>query len=296
MSEITRIHGDWDQTSASLQEKKEALEAARAPLAKRVAEFTANKPTGMFGKLSYAFTKATKISSVNRKIGKLDQEIFANDRATRNAAADTYRQLGEFGLANMTDGATLQANYDHLKDTRKKWATAVSKVNHAISESKEASDWEVVDMASNNLGMNLLSYMETDEAAQAIKDAGAALSALNKNLREQERFDKSQAGDIQFDNNLDLFVDVISDFAGIFTSWSNMKKLDNAVEKMQDLQKNLGNLGKEIDEGLRHIQTVAIQATQKQHPEIATAVQAVKPFLPADTQATQTAKPQKFQM
>lgn len=296
MSEIARIHGDWDQTSNTLKEQKEALAAERAPLAERVAAFAVNKPTGLFGKLSYAFTKATKISSVNRQIGKLDQQIAATDHAARTAAEDTYRQLGEFGLAHMTDGATLKTNYEHLKDTKEKWVIAVDRVSHAMEQAKDASDWEVVDMASNNLGMSLLSYMETDEAAQAIKEAGAALSALNKNLREQEKFEKVQARDLQFDNNLDLFVDMVSEFAGVFTSWSNMKKLDNAVEKMEGLQKNFGALGKEIDVGLRHIQTVAIQATQKQHPEMAVAVQAVKPFLPADAATATKPRPGGFEV
>src|SRR5690606_3731672 len=132
-----------------------------------------------------------------------------------------------------SDGTTLRANYEHMLETKTKLNTAIAAVDHAIDESKEASDWEGIDMMSNNFGLSLMSHMETREAVDAMKGASAALTDLNKNLREQKSFDKAIPDDLQADNNFDLFVDALSEFAGIFTSWSNMGKLDNAVDKMR---------------------------------------------------------------
>jgi hypothetical protein len=297
MSEIHRIQSAWEIQSGVLEQEKEALARARAPMAMQVAEFHANKPDGMWGKLSHAFTKATKIASVNRKVAKLDGQIADKNAALREEAGDAYRQFGEFALAQMgSDGTTLRANYDHLKETKQKLVTAVAAVDHAIKESKDASDWEGIDMMSNNFGFSMLSHLETREAVDAMKGASAALTDLNKNLREQERFDKSIPDDLQSDNNFDLFVDALSEFAGIFTSWSNMEKLDNAVEKMGQIQKSLGEIGREIDGSLRHTQTVAIQAVQKQHPALVDAVKAVSLLLPKETVAELKSGPRAFKL
>jgi len=296
MAHIQNIHQSWLDTARVLDAEKEELNKQRAPLAVRSADFKANKPAGLWGKLTYAFTKATKIALVDRKVRKLDTQIASKDFAQRKAAEDVYRQLGEFGLSKMQNGETLLDHYMDLRITRHKTETATQAVASAIRQSKDASDYEMFDMASNNAGISLLSYLETDEAADHIKAAGAALTDLNKQLRSAEKLDPAIAAELQSENNLDLFVDMVSDFAGIFTSYSNMKKLDKAVEKMQTVQSSLQELEVEVDKGLRHIQTVAIQAVQKQHPDMVAAVEALQAHLPAETVAELKAPPRSFKL
>lgn len=297
MSDIVRIQSEWEIQSNALQQDLEALVAVRAPLGMQVAEFHANKPDGMWGKLKHAFTKATRIAAVSRKVNKLDNQIAAKDNAIREEAGEAYRQYGEFAMAQMGgDGTTLRANYAHMQETKEKLHKAIAAVDHAIDESKDASDWEGIDMMSNNFGLSLLSHLETREAVNAMKDASAALTDLNKNLREQESFDKAIPDDLQSDNNFDLFVDALSEFAGIFTSWSNMEKLDNAVEKMGEIRKSLISIGAEIDGSLRHTQTVAIQAVQKQQPALVAAVKTVAAYLPQDTVTELKSGPRAFKL
>jgi hypothetical protein len=296
MVTVQDIHQSWQEKSDALEVQKDALNDTRAPLAARSAAFKAQKPAGLWGKLTYAFTKATKIASVDRKVRKLDTQIAGKDFELRQAAADTYRQLGEFGLTKMQDGETLLGHYMDLHITRAKTDTALRAVTTAINQSKEASDYELFDMASNNAGISLVSYLETDEAAAHIKAAGAALTDLNKQLRTAEKLDPTISAALQSDNNLDLFVDMVSDFAGIFTSYSNMKKLDEAVSKMIPVQASLQELGDEVNKSLRHIQTVAIQAVQKQHPDMVAAVQSLQAHLPAETVAELQAPPRRFKL
>jgi hypothetical protein len=297
MSGIRRIHENWEHRSAALEQERDALSALRAPLGMQVSEFNVTKPDGMWGKLKHAFTKATKIAGINRQVARLDGQIAEKNNALRQEAGEAYRQYGEFALAQMgDDGKTLRANYDHMKETKSKLKTALAAVDHAIAESREASDWEGIDMMSNNFGFSMLSHMETREAVEALKGASAALTDLNKNLREHQKFDKAIPQELQSDNNFDLFVDAISEFAGIFTSWSNMEKLDRAVDKMRDIRKNLVGIGAEIDENLRHTQSVAIQAVQNRHPELTPAVAAVAPYLPADTVKTLKTGPRALKL
>ena len=297
MSDITRIQSEWEIQFTALQKDRDALAAERAPLGMQVAEFNADKPDGMWGKLKHAFTKATKIAAVSRKVNKLDSQIAVKDGAIREEAGEAYRQYGEFALAQMgSDGTTLRANYEHMLETKTKLNTAIAAVDHAIDESKEASDWEGIDMMSNNFGLSLMSHMETREAVDAMKGASAALTDLNKNLREQKSFDKAIPDDLQADNNFDLFVDALSEFAGIFTSWSNMGKLDNAVDKMRDIRKSLVEIGDEIDGSLRHTQTVAIRAVQNRQPALMEAVKSVAPYLPKKTMAELKSGPRAFKL
>lgn len=297
MSDIRQVQALWEQQSATLEQEKRDLSAARAPLGMQVAEFHASKPDGMWGKLKHAFTKATKIAGVSRKVARLDGQIADKDNALRTEAGEAYRQYGEFALAQMGgDGATLRANYDHMQETKSKLNTALAAVDHAIAESKDASDWEGIDMMSNNFGFSMLSHFETREAVDAMKSASAALTDLNKNLRAQEKFDKSIPDDLQSDNNFDLFIDALSEFAGIFTSWSNMEKLDNAVDKMRDIRKSLVDIGAEIDTSLRHTQTVAIQAVQNRLPALVEAVAAVAPYLPGETVGKLKSGPRAFKL
>ncbi len=296
MADVQHIHNQWRETSGTLTQEKEALQENRAPLAARSVAFKANKPAGLWGKLTYAFTKATKIAAVDRKVRKLDTQIAGKDFALRQVAAETYRQLGELSLEKMQDGDTLRKNYQEMQTTRAKTDVAAKAVAVAIKQSKDASDFELFDMASNNIGISMLSYLETDEAAQNIKAVGEALTDLNKHLRTAEKLDPTISAALQSDNNLDLFVDVVSEFAGIFTSYSNMKKLDEAVSKMTPVQTSLQELGDEVNKSLRHIQTVAIQAVQKQHPDVVTAVQSLQQHLPHDAVSALKSGPRAFKL
>jgi len=275
---------EWQTYETSFTVQRAAFLEARAPLAANVAAFHAEEPAGLLRKLSRAFTKATKIAPMERKIGKLDGFIQDEEQSLRGRAREIYKNLGEAALA--ANGSTTEKDrYAALTDIDKLVSTARGKVAVAIREAEEASTLEMVDMLGNNKGLSLWSYFETDEAKQAIRAAGDAIAALNTKLRDTQKQDTALVKDLGFTNTLDLFLDMAGGFAGAFTSYLNMQKLDEAVDKMKGIQKTLGQMAGETGVGLRALQTAAIKTEAAQSPALATLVEKMTPYLPEDTAA-----------
>jgi len=215
----------WQTYEQSFTAQRGVWLDMRAPLAAQVAAFNAAETGGAFKKLGRAFTKATKIAPMERKIGKLDGFIQDEEQSLRGRARDIYRDLGEQALA-ANGSATDKDRYAALTGIDKLVHDARGKVAVAIREAEEASTLEMVDMFGNNKGLSLWSYLETDEAKQAIRAAGDAISALNTKLRDTQKQDTALVKDLGFTNTLDLFLDMAGGFAGAFTSYLNMQKLD----------------------------------------------------------------------
>jgi len=274
----------WQTYEQSFTAQRGVWLDMRAPLAAQVAAFNAAETGGAFKKLSRAFTKATKIAPMERKIGKLDGFIQDEEQSLRGRARDIYRDLGEQALA-ANGSATDKDRYAALTDIDKLVHDARGKVAVAIREAEEASTLEMVDMFGNNKGLSLWSYLETDEAKQAIRAAGDAISALNTKLRDTQKQDTALVKDLGFTNTLDLFLDMAGGFAGAFTSYLNMQKLDEAAEKMKGIQKTLGQMAGETGAGLRTLQTAAIRAEAPKNPALGKLVSEMTPYLPEDTAA-----------
>lgn len=272
----------WDTYSQSFSAQKSVWQENRAPLAAAVEAFNAQPPAGFFGKLGRAFTKATKIASMERKIRGLDGMIADEEQNLRQTAIGVYRDLGEAALA-AKGGAADKDRYATLVDIESHLDDAAQKLRSAIKEADEASDMELMDMAANNKGISLLSYFETDEAKEAISAAGESIKALNGKLRDAQKQDVQLAKDLGFGNTLDLFVDMAGGFMGAFTSYLNMQKLDDAIEKMTGIQDTVGKMQAEVGAGLRAIQTAAIKSAAADNAKIAPLVESMTPYLPEDT-------------
>lgn len=274
----------WQTYESSFTVQRATFLELREPLAAEVAAFHAEAPSGFFRQLRRAFTQAAKIAPMERDIVKIDGFIKDAEQYLRGKARVIYRDLGEAALA--ANGSTFDKDrYAALADIDKRVADARGKVAVAIREAEEASTLEMVDMFGNNKGLSLWSYLETDEAKRAIRDAGESIAALNTKLRDTQKQDTALAKDLGFTNTLDLFVDMAGGFAGAFTSYLNMQKLDEAVEKMQGIQKTLGKMAGETDAGLRALQTAAIRAESAQNPDLADLSGKMTPYLPEDTAA-----------
>jgi hypothetical protein len=281
---IIAAQAEWQTYETSFTVQRATFLEIRAPLAAQVETFHAEEPSGILRKLSRAFAKATKIAPMERKIGKLDGFIQDEEQSLRNRARNIYKNLGEAALA--ANGSTTDKDrYAALTDIDKLVHDARGKVAVAIREAEEASTLEMVDMMGNNKGLSLWSYIETDEAKNAIRAAGDSISALNTKLRDTQKQDTALVKDLGFTNTLDLFLDMAGGFAGAFTSYLNMQKLDEAVDKMKGIQKTLGQMTGETGAGLRTLQTAAIKAEAAQNAALGKLVGDMTPYLPEDTAA-----------
>ena len=97
--------------------------------------------------------------------------------------------------------------------------------------------------------------MDQTAVVEAIRAAGESIQALNGKLRDAQKQDVQLAKDLGFGNTLDLFVDMAGGFMGAFTSYLNMQKLDEAVDKMTGILDTVGKMQTEVGAGLRAIQT-----------------------------------------
>lgn len=272
----------WETHAQSFSAQKSVWQENRAPLSAAVEAFNAQPPAGFFGKLGRAFTKATKIASMERKIRGLDGMIADEEQNLRAKAVEVYRGLGEASLETK-GSAEDKSRYATLVDIETQLDDTADKLRRAIKEADEASDMELMDMAANNKGISLLSYFETDEAKDAIRDAGESIKALNGKLRDAQKQDVQLAKDLGFGNTLDLFVDMAGGFMGAFTSYLNMQKLDDAIEKMTGIQDTIGKMQAEVGAGLRAIQTAAIKSAAADNAKLAPLVESMTPYLPEDT-------------
>lgn len=281
---IIAAQAEWQTYELNFTGQRRVWLEIRAPLAAQVAAFNAEETGGAFKKLSRAFTKATKIAPMERKIGKLDGLIQDEEQSLRTRVRNIYKSLGEAALAANGSQAD-KDRYAALTDIDKLVNDARAKVAVAIGEAEEASTLEMVDMFGNNKGLSLWSYLETGEAKDAIRAAGESIAALNTKLRDTQKQDTALAKDLGFTNTLDLFLDMAGGFAGAFTSYLNMQKLDEAVDKMKGIQKTLGRMAGETGAGLRTLQTAAIRAEEPKNPALGKLVSEMTPYLPEDTAA-----------
>lgn len=279
---IIAAQAEWQTYETSFTVQRATFLEIRAPLVANVAAFHAEEPFGILRRLSRAFTKATKIAPMERKIGKIEGFIQDEEQSLRSRARNIYKGLGEAALA-ANGSAADKDRYASLTDIDKLVHDARGKVAVAIREAEEASSFELMDMVGNNKGLSLWSYFETDEAKLAIRAAGDSIAALNTKLRDTQKQDTALVKDLGFTNTLDLFVDMAGGFAGAFTSYLNMQKLDEAVSKMQGIQKTLGQMAGETGAGLRALQTAAIRTEVPKNAALGTLVGEMTPYMPEDT-------------
>lgn len=283
MTTISTISTAWQSAEGQFKQQREDWQAARAPLADRVAAFDAEENPKFLRKLTRAFEKVTRIASVKRKIGKLDTQMRNDEFDVRSAAEANYQTLGEIAIGMPQTSAGDTQRYMTIKDIRAHVQDAADKVASAIEEAKEASGYELMDMAANNKGISFLSYLETDEAKCAIRAAGESIAALNTKLHDAQKQDTQIVQGLGFGNNLDLFFDMAGGFAGAFTSYLNMQKLDDAVARMEKISETLSGMEQEAARGMHLMQTAAIRAAQGGAEGMEQLAKSIAPYMPADT-------------
>lgn len=155
---------------------------------------------------------------------------------------------------------------------------ASSRLSAAQDACESASTSELLDMVTTSKAISTLSWIDTSDAADAIKSAGQAVKALTDAL--PKRADQS-ALDLP-DDFLDFVVDLVFDPGFDVLSWFNMQRLDDAAtqckqaaSKLRPLLDRLGGLsadseGKVEQEvaALRHIETPYLEAAAAQVPDV----------------------------
>lgn len=283
MITISTLSTTWQAAEDQFKEQREGWQTARTPLAERVAAFDAETNPTLLRKLTRAFEKVTRIASVKRKIGKLDAQMHNDELNVRSAAEANYQTLGEIALGMPQTSAADTQRYMTIKDIRAHAQDAAEKVATAIEQAQEASGYELMDMAANNKGISFLSYLETDEAKSAIRAAGDSIALLNTKLHDAQKQDTQIVKDLGFSNTIDLFFDMAGGFAGAFTSYLNMQKLDDAVERMEKIAETLSGIEQETARGMRLMQTTAIRAAQREVDGMDKLAQSIAPYMSEDT-------------
>jgi len=295
MTSSSDLMQQWQQDFGKLSTERKALEAQREPLETRLTDFNNEKPNGLWGKLKHAFAKATKMSGVNRRLRKLDTAIAGKDHALRGNALDVYTQLGENALRQMPNGDGARADYAVLGESLKLLNQTRDTVNNAIEQAEDASGMELMDAVSNNKGISLMSYFETSEAADAIKAAQRSIDALSKKLETAPKLNAEFGGDLHFDNNLGLALDMLGGFGGTFMSLSNKRDLDDAAENLRDISTRLDGVEEELQKGRRQLLGVAISAGRKGDPTMDLMADRLAFYLPEDAQkGMRIATPKRF--
>lgn len=296
MTAVHSLQSRWNNRLAQYNDATLALDADMAPMKQRVAAFDANRQPGFLRSLRRAFTKAVTITPLKRKIKKREAARDAEARNLRAAARDIFRQMGESALTEMPNGKTFQADYASLNDTYKELAATKSVVHRAIEEADDASDWEMLDMASNNKGISMLSYFETDDAKDAIKAAAKSIDNIRHRLSETPLVSDDAARSLGVDNDFGLVLDMLGGIGGTLMSYSNMRDLDNAAEKLRGVSDKISAAQQEIDTARDNILGVAVSVARPQAPELDRLATALAPWLTEKTAAAMTPRPPKFNL
>lgn len=289
MTDISKIAAEWQAAESLFKQQQQDWQSARAPLAERVAAFNAQDDNGWTRKVTRAFEKATRIALTKRKIGKLDAQIQDQQDTLHQIAQQQYQALGETAMAAGGLAQDAAERYAVIKDIRDHSRETAEKVSSAIREARHASDFELIDMVSSNRGMSFFSYLETEDARRAIREAGQSVAALNDKLCNAKKQDTHIAKGLGADNRLDLVLDMMGGFAGAFTSYLNMKKLDEAVTRMEKISETLVEVDADTTAEMRSLQTAAIRQAEKSVAAMAPLAASIAAYLPADEPTTQPA-------
>lgn len=200
--------------------------------------------------------RTVTVPSLNRRLGKLVDEQEDTARAllstgelhlsgTFNVAADTQDTAYLDALRRRSSAAAgLETDATFLARTD----TMLKTLKSTRDECEGARTMEHFDMFSNNSGISLLSYLETSSAADALRDVKGQMETYRNHV---EKYRESRVtlnisdhriDDLTASNNFDLVIDLISEFAGIFSSMRNAEKLGQAVDKLDQSLEQIGQI------------------------------------------------------
>jgi hypothetical protein len=139
----------------------------------------------------------------------------------------------------------------------------------ALNEIDGAQSMETADLFSGNKGIGFLSYLENDEASDAIEAAQEALVAFGEALKKYDQTEstlrdiKSQINDFP-----DLMLDLTLDLPFDFLSWSMLSQLDDCEDELRRIWDELDPLWVRIDAATAAAEKVVDDLRQKMRDSI----------------------------
>lgn len=118
----------------------------------------------------------------------------------------------------------------------------------AMEACSSASSMEMMDVFSSSKVVSAMSHSSTSAAREAVGKATGALSGLKKAVAEAETV---RAEVDMPDDFLDLVIDFAIDLPFDFLSWSNMEKLDAAVNDCGRVASEIGTLLPKLQSDLK---------------------------------------------
>ncbi len=154
-----------------------------------------------------------------------------------------HDHLADTDLAQLTE---FRAYRQHLNNSQTLWQghrasiAHVDAVLHALKacakESGEAKNWEWADAFSNNAGINLLSYAETEEAKDSIQTLNRSLEALSEHRRKNPAlFSAYERMNGVKDPRFSFWLDILE--VGPFGSLGNIDRLNTVLESLPAIHK-----------------------------------------------------------
>jgi hypothetical protein len=270
MRSVSELAGEWQNALAESQQRRADLRDTQRSLLQDINEIRDNKPEGLKGKLTHAFTCVTKLPWLKYKLQNGIIDIRREDRTRNLAAEKIFGALSERIMAVPDTPATVAAEYIGLQDLRSHMKTTRSAVSDAISACQSASNTEMIDAFSRSKLVSFASNLETRRAVREINRAGDELNDLKKTLGHVKTLDKDMPADLAWHNNFDFVIDMFSEFAGTFTSITNIEKLSDAKHDLTKARSSIYTLDRQTQK-----QAYTLAASAAAHPEVGADIKAL---------------------
>lgn len=154
--------------------------------------------------------------------------------------------------------ASLDRRVNTFSDLVASGRRAVNDLERAASACKSASSMEMLDFASKNKGISVMSTVRTNEASRAIRQASNSIQAFT--ALAPKRGTTAQLHDV--DDTLDLIVDLVVDVPVDIFSWLNMRALDQAARKCREVHFALSKAVEDLEQA--HKSAIQAQALGSQ--------------------------------
>jgi hypothetical protein len=213
---------------------------------------------GWFGK------KETVKAYKNLKSLTAEFNTKAEDLRAQAKAVDAEADNKIHGFLRQSDPhyTGVSTCHDKAVETKNVIGQFMSTVDNALDEIDDAQNTEMMDMFSKNKGISVISYMENQEAGDAIKDVRRALPAFQKALESYnvtvKEFDSSAVRLTDVGDGFDLMLDFAFegfDFMSLFT----LNKLSNAESDMEDLRSKVqsvqSNVSQHVEKSGNYLQS-----------------------------------------
>ena len=193
----------------------------------------------------------TKISQARTAMQTTEDQIDEAIKSYLVQNDPTYQQL-DAALAKVAD----------IRDATDSY---IGRIDNALSEIDDAQTMETVDLFTKNKGISALSWMENDEAQEAINAVKGYTGNFQGALAKYNDFLKNQQsigiGQVEIGDGIDFVFDMVFDgfdFMSLFT----LDNLDNAESELGQLRSKVSEVQGKINE---HYQKTERNVTNYAH-------------------------------